>query len=157
MHHVPWSHDLDCLQMLQTQDVVQWKKYDYPPHSIYKYLTTTQVLIDCSLWLKEIYTWDNTNLSIKVELSGSPDPVFSFADWQVNKPKSVLIDWCLLWEMTSNYASFTTQKISEMVRTRATASGTNNPWHEVGGPSHQNAAEMEARIAQMSRDIEFLT
>jgi hypothetical protein len=27
----------------------------------------------------------------------------------------------------------------------------------VGGPSHQNAAEMEARIAQMSRDMEVLT
>jgi hypothetical protein len=44
-----------------------------------------------------------------------------------------------------------------MVRTRATASRANNPRHEVGGTSHLNAAEMEARIAQMSRDMEVLT
>jgi len=44
-----------------------------------------------------------------------------------------------------------------MVRTRATASGANNPYNEVGGTSHQYTAEMEARIAQMSRDMEVLT
>jgi hypothetical protein len=44
-----------------------------------------------------------------------------------------------------------------MVRTRATTSGANNPRHETGGVSHQNATEMEARIAQMSRDMEVLT
>jgi hypothetical protein len=44
-----------------------------------------------------------------------------------------------------------------MVRTRATTSGANNPHHETGGGSHQNATEMEARIAQMSRDMEVLT
>jgi hypothetical protein len=46
---------------------------------------------------------------------------------------------------------------SEMVRTRATASRANNPRNEVGGTSHQHTAEMEARIAQMSRDMEVLT
>jgi hypothetical protein len=47
---------------------------------------------------------------------------------------------------TSTCASFTTQKqkLSEMVRTRATTSGANNPRHEAGGGSHQNATEMEA-------------
>jgi hypothetical protein len=44
-----------------------------------------------------------------------------------------------------------------MVQKRAMALGTNNPRQEAGGPSHQNAAEMEARIAQMSRDMEVLT
>jgi hypothetical protein len=44
-----------------------------------------------------------------------------------------------------------------MVRTRATTSGANNPCHETGGGSHQNATEMEARLAQMSRDMEVLT
>jgi hypothetical protein len=44
-----------------------------------------------------------------------------------------------------------------MVRTRATASEAHNPHRETGGVSHQNAAEMEARIAQMSRDMEALT
>jgi hypothetical protein len=44
-----------------------------------------------------------------------------------------------------------------MVGTRATASGANNPRCEMGDPSHQNAAEMEARIAQMSREMEVLT
>jgi hypothetical protein len=44
-----------------------------------------------------------------------------------------------------------------MVRTRATTSRTNNPPPELGGPSHQNAAEMEARMAQMSKDMEALT
>jgi hypothetical protein len=44
-----------------------------------------------------------------------------------------------------------------MVRTKATASKANNPQHEVGGTSHQNVVEMEARIAQMSKDMEVLT
>jgi hypothetical protein len=44
-----------------------------------------------------------------------------------------------------------------MVRTRATASGANNPCNKVEGTSHQHTAEMEARIAQMSRDMEVLT
>jgi hypothetical protein len=48
-------------------------------------------------------------------------------------------------------------KLSEMVRTRATTSGANNPLHETGGGSHQNATEMEARLAQMARDMEVLT
>jgi hypothetical protein len=43
-----------------------------------------------------------------------------------------------------------------MVRIRATASGANNPRHEVGGISHQNVAEMVAQIAQMFRDMEVL-
>jgi hypothetical protein len=44
-----------------------------------------------------------------------------------------------------------------MVRTRAMTLGANNPRHETGGVSHQNATEMEARIAQMFRDMEVLT
>lgn len=44
-----------------------------------------------------------------------------------------------------------------MVRTRATASRANNPHNEVWGTSHQHMIEMEARIAQMSRDMEVLT
>jgi hypothetical protein len=48
------------------------------------------------------------------------------------------------------------KKLSEMVRTRATTSEANNPHHETGVVSHQDAAEMEARMAHMSRDMEVL-
>jgi hypothetical protein len=44
-----------------------------------------------------------------------------------------------------------------MVRTRATTSEANNPRHVTGGVPHQNVAEMEARMAQMSREMEVLT
>jgi hypothetical protein len=44
-----------------------------------------------------------------------------------------------------------------MVRTRATASRANNTRNKVEGTSHQHTTEMEARIAQMSRDMEVLT
>jgi hypothetical protein len=47
--------------------------------------------------------------------------------------------------------------LSEMVRTRATTSEANNPRQVTGGVSHQNVADMEARMAQMSRDMEVLT
>jgi len=48
--------------------------------------------------------------------------------------------------------------ISEMVRTRATDPGRTNPPPEIGGPSNNlQVTALEARIAQMSKDIQALT
>jgi hypothetical protein len=45
-----------------------------------------------------------------------------------------------------------------MVRTRATDPGRTNPPPEIGGPSNNlQVTILEARIAQMSKDIEALT
>jgi hypothetical protein len=97
-----------------------------------------------------------------VGLSGPPLRSFLFYRLallfqQVTKPESVLTDWSHLWERLASALRLLRKNISEMVRIRATAPGANNPHHKVGGASHQNTAEMKARIAQMSRDMEVLT
>jgi hypothetical protein len=75
-------------------------------------------------------------------------------------PETVLTVWHRLWEQLASVRRLLRKKkkenLSEMVRTRATTSEANNPRHETGGVSHQNAAKMEARMAQMSRDMEVL-